>query len=128
MTEAASLRVLLVDDDSALRMMFSALLQAAGMIVEAEAEDGRQALDLFKSLHPDVVLMDLNMPEMDGLEALKAIRQESADARVIMLSGLRDEDVLQRCVEAGAVGDIRKDKPVTNLANTVRRLYEDSRN
>ena len=128
MTEAASLRVLLVDDDSALRMMFSALLQAAGMIVEAEAEDGRQALDLFKSLHPDVVLMDLNMPEMDGLEALKAIRQESADARVIMLSGLRDEDVLQSCVEAGAVGYIRKDKPVTNLANTVRRLYEDSRN
>ena len=68
------------------------------------------------------------MPEMDGLEALKTIRQESADAVVIMLSGLRDEDILQNCVEAGAVGYIRKDKPATNLANAVRRLYEDSRN
>ncbi len=92
-----------------------------------EAADGQQAVDFFKTHHPDVVLMDLNMPGMDGLEALKHIMQESADTVVIMLSGLRDENPLQNCVDAGAVGYIRKDKPVTNLANTVRRLYEDSR-
>ena len=127
MTEPAALTVLLVDDDSALRMMFSALLEAAGFSIAGQAADGQEAVDLYRETRPDIVLMDLKMPGMDGFEALKRMKEEDAGTVVIMLTGVRDQTPLQDCINAGAVGYIRKDKPFTNLANTVQGLYQEAR-
>ncbi|MHB8477299.1 MAG: response regulator [Steroidobacteraceae bacterium] len=103
------IRVLLVDDHAVVRMGFRLLLQStAEMSVIAEAESGEAACQLYAELSPDVVVMDLAMPGMGGLEALRRIRARDAQARVLTLSAHDDPMHARRALQEGALGFLSK--------------------
>lgn len=94
-------KVLVVDDAEFLRVRITKMLVAEGYEVN-EAENGARALEVYQQIKPDVVLMDITMPEMDGLTALKSIKGIDPGARIIMLTALGQESVVMEAVKAGA--------------------------
>jgi two-component system chemotaxis response regulator CheY len=94
-------RVLVVDDASFMRMRLGRLLRDGGHEVH-EAANGREAVERYEAVQPDVVLMDITMPEMDGLEALRAIVAQDARARVVMCSALGQQALVLEAIQAGA--------------------------
>lgn len=94
-------KILIVDDAEFLRVRIGKMLAGDGYEV-FEAENGLKALETYKTLRPDLVLMDVTMPEMDGLTALKEIRKVDPQARVIMLTALGQESVVLEAVKSGA--------------------------
>jgi len=97
-----SKRVLIVDDAAFMRMMLRNILTKAGYEIVGEAENGRTALDLYKELKPDVVTMDITMPEMNGIEAVKALKQVDPQARIVMISAMGQQAMVMEAVQAGA--------------------------
>ena len=105
----AKIRILVADDHAVVRMGLVSLIHSEpDLEVVAEAEDGRQALELFRGLHPDVLLADLRMPEMDGVAMTQAICQDQPTARVIILSSYEGDEEIYRALEAGARGYLLK--------------------
>jgi two-component system chemotaxis response regulator CheY len=102
-------RVLLADDESHVRTYLKAMVTGLQFEVVGEASNGRMAVEMFRRLKPDLLLMDLNMPVMRGDEALKEILAEMPDARVVMLSSLADRETVETCLELGAAHYILKD-------------------
>jgi two-component system chemotaxis response regulator CheY len=94
-------KILIVDDAEFLRMRISKMLTGGGYEV-AEAENGLKAVEKYNEIRPDLVLMDVTMPEMDGLTALKTIRAADSQARVIMLTALGQESVVLDAIKSGA--------------------------
>ncbi len=94
-------KILIVDDAEFLRARITRMLTSEGHEI-VEAENGAVAINQYKSLHPDLVLMDITMPEMDGLAALKEIRAFDSRARVIMLTALGQESVVLEAIKSGA--------------------------
>ncbi len=94
-------KILIVDDAEFLRVRISKMLVGAGHEV-IEADNGLNAVNTYKSAKPDAVLMDITMPEMDGLAALKEIRAADPNARVVMLTALGQESVVMEAIKAGA--------------------------
>jgi two-component system NarL family response regulator len=117
------IRILIADDHPVVREGLAALINhRAGMTVVAEVSNGREAVAAFLEHHPDVTLMDLRMPEMDGADAIVAIRKEAPSARVIVLTTYDDDDI-QRSLRAGAKAYILKDARDELLA-CIRTVYE----
>jgi DNA-binding NarL/FixJ family response regulator len=115
---------LLIAEDSALvreslRMMLS---DSSDLEVAGEAENGREAVELCRSLEPDLVLMDIRMPEMDGLEATKAIKEAQPEVSVLMVTTHREPDYLLEAVRSGAAGYILKESSAQELLDAVRRV------
>lgn len=102
------MRVLVADDHSLFRDGIVSLLEAAGFEVVGQVGDGRQALTETRRLKPDVVLLDISMPEMNGLEALRHLREESPDVHVVMLTVSDDDADLLEAIQAGASGYLLK--------------------
>jgi DNA-binding NarL/FixJ family response regulator len=120
------IRVLLADDHALVRAGFRALLQSLPEIeVVAEAGDGREALRLIGLHQPDVVLMDIGMPGLNGLEAAARITQESPQIRVIILSMHATEEYVLRALRAGAVGYLLKDAGTAELELAVKAVVRD---
>jgi two-component system NarL family response regulator len=120
----ASIRILLVDDHSVVRMGLAAVLSLdEGLTVVAEAEDGAQAIERFRSEAPDVVLMDVRMPGMGGLEALRVLRSLTPDARVLMLTTSDLDEDLQRAIEAGASGYLQKSVTRDELVRAIKLVH-----
>jgi two-component system, chemotaxis family, chemotaxis protein CheY len=94
-------KILIVDDAEFLRVRLTKMLDADGFQV-FQAENGLKAVEVYKQIHPDVVLMDVTMPEMDGLTALKEIMKSDPKARVVMLTALGQESVVLEAVKSGA--------------------------
>lgn len=101
-------RLLIVDDALIMRMKIREVATRAGWTVAAEAASGAEAVQLYKTHRPDLVTMDLVMPEMDGLEALRAIRQLDPAASVVMVSAVNQKEKLRECIAAGAVDFVIK--------------------
>lgn len=101
-------RVLVVDDAAFMRISLKNILEKAGYEVVGEAENGAVAIKKYKELSPDIVTMDITMPEMDGVQALKEIKKEDANAKVIMISAMGQESYVKDAVLAGAKGFIIK--------------------
>jgi DNA-binding NarL/FixJ family response regulator len=119
----ANIRVLLADDHRLFRAGIRSLLQAAGDIeIVAEAPDGREALRLATAHRPDIVLMDLTMPELNGLDAAARMAQACPRTRVIMLSMNADEDSVLKTLRAGAVGYLVKTADPAELERAIRAV------
>lgn len=109
------MRLLIADDHALLRRSLRALLEARGYDVVAEAKDGKEAVEMAHRLAPDIVLMDLALPELDGLAATRAILAEHPDTRVMVVTGFIDESHLVEALEAGAQGYLLKNEEPENL-------------
>ncbi len=118
---AADLRVLLVDDQQLMREGLRTLLEMEeGITIVGEAADGDAAVQGFEDLSPDVVLMDIRMPKMDGVEATRRIRGRSPDAKILMLTTFDEDELVFEAVRAGARGYLLKDLSGAELAAAVR--------
>ncbi len=116
--------ILIVDDERTFgEALQLALRQEKDLKVIDVAVDGDTAMRVVDEQHPDVVIMDVAMPGMNGIEATRRIKEEDPDAQVLILSGHEDPLLLARAVQAGAVGLLRKTEAIVNVATSVRRAY-----
>ncbi len=119
------IRLLLVDDQTLVRQGFRVLLEAHEDIqVVGEAENGIQAIQQVEALHPDIVLLDVRMPEMDGVAAAQAICRQFDEVKVLMLSTFDDAEYLHRAVRFGAIGYLLKDTNAEELVQAIRMAYQ----
>ena len=124
MSETAAIRIVTVDDHPMFRYGLAALLATQpDMQLVAEAENGRDAIRLFRTHRPDVMLMDLQMPEMNGLEATIAIRAEFSDARIIVLTTYVGDVQVLRALQAGARAYLLKTLVDKELLATIRSVH-----
>ena len=118
------IRVMLVDDHPAFRKGMVALIESEpDLLVVAETGDGREALEVYRQKKPDVVLMDLRLPGMGGVEATIAIRKEFPDARVIVLTTFETDEDIFRAIQSGAKSYLLKDTPDDELATAIRSVH-----
>jgi len=123
MSEKRKVRVLLADDESHVRLFIKTVVGSMGCEVVAEAANGREALEQFDRTSPDLVLLDINMPVMDGIAALKELRRKSGTVAIVMLTSLASADVVEQCLAAGANYHLRKDLPLTELKQEIRDTW-----
>ena len=123
MSEKRKVRVLLADDESHVRLFIKTVMASMGCEVVAEAADGKQALEQFDKTSPDLVLLDINMPVMDGIAALKELRRKSDKVAIVMLTSLASADIVDQCLEAGANYHLRKDLPLAELKQEIRDTW-----
>lgn len=124
MTGARKIRALLADDEKHVRVLIRAVLMPLDCEVVGEAENGEQAVALYKELRPDVVLLDVNMPVKDGKEALRDIIAFDAKAVVIMLTSMSDAATVQAAIDLGATFYIRKDTPPAQLREMLKDTWQ----
>jgi AmiR/NasT family two-component response regulator len=111
-------RVIIADDESLIRMDLREMLTNLGYLVVGEVGDGRSALNLARELRPDIVLMDIRMPDMDGIEAAKVLTEERV-APVLLLSAYSDQEYVQRAQQAGVTGYLVKPFRESDLAPAI---------
>jgi len=116
-----TIRIVLADDHVVLRQGLRMLLEEeSDLDVIAEADNGQEAIDLVLQHHPDVVLMDLVMPELDGISATEILHSQHPEVRVVILSSLEEDSAVVSAVRAGAIGYLRKNVPIEVLVQTIR--------
>ncbi|NUK30027.1 response regulator transcription factor [Parageobacillus sp. VR-IP] len=118
------IRVLLADDHEMVRIGVSAFLASQpDMEVVGEADNGKQAIDLALELRPDIILMDLVMPEMDGIEATKHIIAQWPEAKIIVVTSFLDDEKVYPALEAGATSYMLKTSKANEIANAIRATF-----
>jgi len=116
-----SQKILIVDDAAFMRMMIKEILTKNGYNVVGEAQDGAQAVEKYKELRPDLVTMDITMPEMDGIHALKEIRAFDPNARVIMCSAMGQQAMVIDAIQAGAKDFIVKPFQADRVIEAIKK-------
>lgn len=114
--------ILICDDAAFMRMMIKDILTKNGYNVVGEAENGKVAVDKYAELNPDLVLMDITMPEMDGIEALKAIRGKEPNAAVIMCSAMGQQAMVIEAIQSGAKDFIVKPFQAERVIEAVKKV------
>jgi NarL family two-component system response regulator YdfI len=115
-----AVRVLIVDDHMIVRQGLRLIFETEDSIeVVGEAENGRIGVEMVRELEPNIILMDLQMPEMDGLSAVKAILSENPERRIIILTTFNEDELMYKCLQAGAKGFLLKDTGRESLMNTI---------
>jgi DNA-binding NarL/FixJ family response regulator len=128
MTTDRQIKVLIVDDHPLMRSGIAGEINLQrDMKVVAQAEDGQSALDLFRQHHPDITLMDIKMPRVNGIDCLAAIRSEYRHARIIVLTTAAGDIQAARAFKAGAAGFLFKDTLRADLVNTIRMVHAGGR-
>lgn len=124
MSDTKCIRVLLAEDQTMLRGALAALLEMEPDIsVVAQAANGREAQKLARELTPDVIVSDIEMPEMTGLEFAAALKQSGSKSKMIILTTFARPGYLRRALDAGARGYLLKERPASELAEAIRRVH-----
>jgi two-component system chemotaxis response regulator CheY len=118
----ANPRVLIVDDAKFMRMMLNDLFTTSGLDVAGEAADGREAIQKYRELRPDVVTMDIMMPNTDGLQALKQILADDPEARVVIVSAMGHAGMVKEAMDLGAVDYIVKPFSPNRIVEILKRV------
>ncbi len=119
------IRIMIVEDQRIVREGLIALLEdEAEVEIVGEANNGQEAVELFARLQPDVVLMDLQMPVMDGPEATQRIREQAPDARILVLTTYATDEFIFKALRAGAKGYLLKDTSADELIAAIRSVYQ----
>jgi two-component system, chemotaxis family, chemotaxis protein CheY len=118
-------RVVVADDEMIMRMFIVSILRKMDYEVVGEASNGNEAIALFAEKKPDLLLLDINMPVKTGEEVLKEVLEQSPNALVIMLTSVVESDTVQRCIELGAAGYIRKDTPVDEIKSIISDVMKE---
>jgi DNA-binding NarL/FixJ family response regulator len=126
-TESRPLRIMMADDHAIVLEGLQLSLEAAGMTVVGTAQNARQTLDLLKQIEPDVLLTDLHMPGMNGLELLRRLRQEPRTYKIVILTGEPNSQGLEQARALGADGYLSKDLSSDKLASAVRQVADGER-
>ena len=116
--------VLVVDDAAFMRMMIKDILSKNGYEVVGEAENGVQAVEKYKELEPDLVTMDITMPEMDGIDALKEIKEINPDATIIMCSAMGQQAMVIDAIQAGAKDFIVKPFQADRVIEAINKAFD----
>ena len=125
MTENGQIKILLVDDHAVVREGLRTYLDLEdNLSIVGEASNGREAVDKTRVLRPDVVLMDLLMPEMDGIAATKAIKEFNPDVKIIVLTSFQDDEHIMPAIEAGATGYLLKDVSAPELVKAIEGAFQ----
>jgi two-component system chemotaxis response regulator CheY len=117
-------KILVVDDAAFMRMMIKEILSKNGFDVVGEAQDGREAVTKFKDLNPDLVTLDITMPELDGLGALKEIRAFDPNAKVIMCSAMGQQAMVIDAIQAGAKDFIVKPFQADRVLEAIKKVLD----
>jgi two-component system, NarL family, response regulator LiaR len=121
---ANPIRILVVDDHAIIRKGMRAVLELVpDMELVGEAENGKQAVKMNLDLHPDVILMDLMMPEMDGIASIREIRAQRPESRILVLTNFAGEDMIFPAIKAGAMGYHLKDSSPEALVEAIRQVF-----
>jgi two-component system, NarL family, response regulator LiaR len=124
-TAQEQIRVMIVDDHAVVREGLRTYLELEDrFVLVGEASNGREAADKVRALKPDVVLMDLLMPVMDGIEATRAIKQNAPDVKVIVLTSFTDDEHIMPAIEAGATGYLLKDVSAEDLVKAIQGAHQ----
>ena len=115
-------KILIVDDAAFMRMMIKDILQKNGYEVVGEAANGLQAVELYKAHQPDLVTMDITMPEMDGIEAVKQIKAINSNAKVIMCSAMGQQSMVMDAIKAGANDFIVKPFQADRVLEAIKKI------
>lgn len=123
-TAEGTIRLVIVDDHAVVREGLRTYLELEDRLqIVGEAANGREAIDKVRAYMPDVVLMDLLMPEMDGIAATKAIKEFAPDVKVIVLTSFQDDEHIMPAIEAGATGYLLKDVSAPDLVRAIEGAY-----
>lgn len=123
-----SIRLMIVDDHPAFRKGLAALIESEeGMIVVAQTGDGRESVELYRNVKPDVVLMDLRLPGFSGVEAIMEIRKEFPEGRFIVITTYDTDEDIYRAMESGAVSYLLKDTDDEDILQTIRAVHAGER-
>lgn len=115
-------RVLIVDDTAFMRKLLKNILFSAGFDIAGEAENGKQAVELYRQLKPDVVTMDIVMPEMNGIDALKEIKKIDPNAKVVMCTAVGQEQMVKTAIKLGAKGYIVKPFQAAKVVEELKKV------
>jgi NarL family two-component system response regulator LiaR len=119
-----TIRVLIVDDHTIVRKGIRALLaEIVGFVVVGEGADGHEAIALTARLNPDVILMDLSMPRLDGIEATRQIRARHPESRILVMTSFATDDKVLPAIKAGAQGYLLKESTPADLVLAIRQIY-----
>lgn len=121
--EKRKIRVLIVDDERHIRNLIRLIVSSLGAEVVGEAGDGVQALELYKQLSPDITMLDINMPKLDGISVLKQIVALNPRSLVIMMTSLNAIDVVKECIDNGARNYILKNVPADELSKMIGETW-----
>lgn len=125
MNGGKKIRMLIADDHPVVRRGLAILIEGqVDMILVGEARNGKDAIALYLQHRPDILLLDLRMPEMDGVDAIKTIREQVPSARVIVLTTYDSEDYVYHAIQAGAQAYLLKDTPSEEIIATIRAVFD----
>ena len=123
MSEKMKLKVLIADDEAHIRLMLKTIMTSMNALVVGEAQNGQEAIELFKNEKPHITLLDINMPLKTGQEALAEIKSDSPDALVIMMTSVADMETIQKCIGLGANSYILKDTPLQEMKKMIKEAW-----
>ncbi len=117
------MNILLADDERHIRVLIKRILKKLDTEIVWEAKNGDEAIELYKEYHPDLTLLDINMPNKTGIEVLEEIKQFDPNALIIILTSLANMEDIQKCADLGAAGYIRKDLDEDEIIKIIKDSY-----